>query len=236
MKLEISSFVAGWHNGDYRDGNEGVRCIEDIAYRSSDSAILLFPGGFVVEDNKRDIFRARLRELGFNGVVIAGFDRTEKGGDIAATPVVVNNGSTFSFEQACSRSKEKVDLYKARQKRIFDYDGISIGVVSCGELFNKEFCDYVFKDKVDLLFGCVHDGKGFQSEVYRKRLNQYSRIASFYTYHSDSHEDRQLRKSNLSGAPVKKVRQWDQGLGEIVYQVDTDRKYKFKVSRKIRKF
>jgi hypothetical protein len=222
--MQISSFVSGWNQ------NNALKTLESIV-SDTDSDILLFPGGFI-EGNSKESIKSILKT--FKGMAMVGLDTDED-----ASPVITIEGKPFTFRQSCCNSDDAVNKEKASEQRIFDYKAVKIAAVSCGELLNSGFCKTAFSDTVpDLLFGLVHYAKGLNCATYRARLNQFSKIASFYTYHADSFDRTKAEwEQKLSPVPVDSIRMYPGGnIAEIRYNVDTSKTYKFSINRKIREF
>ena len=48
--LKVSSVIAGWIDEDYRNGKGGLKSLEVVVKDNLDSDIILFPGGFIMEN------------------------------------------------------------------------------------------------------------------------------------------------------------------------------------------
>ncbi len=251
MNLTIVSVIAGWVDEEpftYRNGKSGLNSIEKIVQANSGADFILFPGGFIVENRNRKQLQSSLVALcsGFDGMLITGFDRYNRDDELIASPLVIYQRQAHTFSQSTIRSFDEVDGHAAQENRHFAYqklpgqlqgqNSISAAVVSCGEIFNLDFRKIAFGNSnvrvPDLLFDCVHSGKGFQNEPLRALLNKYSKCAAFYTYHSNSLWG--LEEKQFSGAKVEKVTCYPElSLATMEYLVDTAKEYKFEVTRNI---
>lgn len=184
-----------------------------------------FQAVFIVEDEEREKYRKKIRNIWPEGMLITGFDTT-----YTESPLIVYDGKDYSFEQACVTAEGPVDMREAEQKRIFDYKGVSVGVVSCGEVLNPGFNEIAFKEGVpDLLFGCVHYGKGFRTKVYRQRLKENSIHGWFFSYHTNN-----LDKSEgySSFTPPKHINHISEDMIELTYEADITKRHKFRTNKK----
>ena len=235
--LKVSSVIAGWIDEDYRNGKGGLKSLEVVVKDNLDSDIILFPGGFIMENRNRNKLKSKIEKTAedYKGVLILGFDRYSNHGRISASVLMVYNGRSSTFKQTCMKNKDEVKNFNP-EKRFFDYQGLNIVPISCGELFNQEFREKMFKYKTpDLLLGCVHYGQGFQNEPYRARLNQHSNIASFYTFHTNVINPNKLKISRFSGAPINEVVEYKElNLSVIKYEFDPTKRHNIKITRKIK--
>lgn len=246
MRLKITSVLARWKNGVrlcYRTADQGFETIQKVL-EQSESDIFLFPGGFIVDDdaNKRRNIKNKLQSLcsRLERTLITGFDKRDmKEDEPDGQLLILCKNGFYSIRQSAKSHDSHFKRRRAEQKRIFPYtkngESINIGVISCGEMFNKDFRKIFDKQAVEqgipcLLFNPVHNGDGWQSEPCRKHLNHYYKCASFYTYHLKNIPGLlkdHPKYSNLAPDEIKT----DVELGVMHYFVDTSKEYpKFKIN------
>lgn len=234
--MKVSSVVAGWTEEGYRNSKEGLSNLEAVVTDNVDSDIILFPGGFIMDNKNRDKTRKKIEDItrDYDGVIITGFDKFDKKDNIFAYQLIANNGESRLNPQVCSKKSDKVDSFDAKE-RFMNYKGVKLCFISCGELFNSEFREELFNNRPpEIILGSVHYGLHFQNEPYRKRLNQNSKVAGFYTCHTNSISYDKLMNSRFSGVKPESILEYlEMNLAVINYEFSTDKKYDIQVTRKI---
>lgn len=152
--------------------------------------ILVLPGGFLVGKNSESkqkladslIEKARSLEIAV-AFGVDDYDVKNKGAyGFAWSPT---EDISYCWKQRSSTSKEKIPLSLCEDVHLLRIGSELVGVLICGEIFNKDILAALNKKKPKIIVDLIHVGQGFEVHGAMKKLSENG-MASACSLHAKS--------------------------------------------------
>jgi hypothetical protein len=169
----------------------GKQAIEEA--KSLQAEVLVLPGGFLVSNDsisRSQLANSLIHEAECLDIAIAfGVDVHEKDNNdkynnygyawSPATPKQKPDG----WKQRSGNRREKILPESYEEARLLQVGNASVGILVCGEIFNKDIIATSIKNKPKIVVDLVHGGKGFEVHGAMRKLYRNG-IASVCSLHA----------------------------------------------------